>query len=101
MPSLTPSQQEDAHGAFIARVQKLEPFIIGLYPSAQTIEGRAEYISALTKIVAEHVEAMAAEVDANQSYVSIYEEEARGIADIGSDLASRITRAADLMMEMV
>lgn len=80
-----------------AKIASLEPFILGLHPSPDAIEGRAKYIKALTKLVAEHVEEAAADVSANQSFARVDEEDARGIADIGSDIAGQVMRAADAM----
>lgn len=83
----------------VAKLKALEPWVIGLHPTSEALEGRAAYIKALTKLVAAHVEEVAADASANQSFARIDEEDARGIADIGSDLAGRVMRAADLMME--
>ena len=89
-----------AQVALVENIAKLEPFIIGLHPSPDTLEGRAAYINALCKLVAEHVEDCMADAAANQSAHKIDETSARELASVGSDLADAVMRAAHAM-EMV
>lgn len=83
----------------VSKIAKLDPFILGLHPNAQSLEGRAEYIKALCKLVAEHVEECMADADANQSFARIGDEDAAALSDMGADLAAQVMRAADAMTE--
>lgn len=77
--------------ALCAAIQKLEPFKLGAYASAESIEGRAEYVRRLTKLVADHIEVCAADADSSTSSgPPVGEEDAQGIADVGTDLAAAI-----------
>lgn len=92
---------EASQDNLIAAIRKLDPWILGLRPSPRAMEGRAQYIADLTKLVAQHVEELAADADASQSCGQIDEEDARAIADTGADLAGQIRRAADAMADEV
>lgn len=92
---------EESQDNLIAAIRKLDPWILGIRPSPRALEGRAQYIADLTKLIADHVEELAADADASQSCGRIDEDDARGIADIGADLSGQIRRAADAMADEV
>lgn len=86
-----------AKADLVARISKLEPWKLGLRATSEELEGRAAYISALTKLIADHVEAMAGDAQASVSCSSAIDDtSAQGIADIGGDIAGSIARVAEL-----
>lgn len=85
---------------FLAKVGKLEPFNLGLRASADDLEGRAEYIRSLTKAVADHIEELMADASSSISCGRIDDEDARAIADVGSDCAGQLMRAAACACEV-
>lgn len=91
----------ESQDKFVKAIQKLDPWILGIRPAPRALEGRAQYVADLTKLVAQHVEELAADADASQSCGRIDEEDARAIADTGADLAGQIRRAADAMADEV
>jgi hypothetical protein len=84
---------------FLAKVANLEPFIMGLRAGSEELEGRAEYIRSLTKVVADHIEELMADASVSISCGRIDDEDARAIADAGDDCAGQLMRAADLAAE--
>ena len=84
---------------FLAKAAKLDPIKLGLHADPASLEMRANYITDLTKLVADHIESLMADASASLTAGHIDEEDARAIADLGDDCAGQLQRAADLAME--
>lgn len=83
----------------LCAISELDPWKLATAARHDELHGRAEYIAALGKLVANHIEYLAAEADASIFNTCIDETSAQSITDITSDLAGSIKLAADRMME--
>jgi len=83
-----------AHEEFIDSVAALKLMRVSLSAKTDELENNAAYIEQLCKLVANHVEAIMADVGASIATGKIDETDAGAIEDAGSDCAGQINKAA-------
>lgn len=84
-----------AHSDLVAAIGGLAVAKLGVRAQSADLEHNASYITDLTKLVANHIEALMADADASVGCRRISEEDARAIEDMGCDLAAQLTHAAE------
>jgi hypothetical protein len=82
----------------IHAIALLDPFKLSPYATSEQLNGRADYIKALGKLVADHIEAMAADADASISSGHV-DDDAGAIRDVCSDICGEIRNAAERVLE--
>lgn len=89
-----PFNIHNSQAALIRAISNLRPYSMGPRATADELENNAGYIEQLCKLVAEHVEEVMAEAGSSTSAFRIDETDARGLRDIGCDLAGQLNEAA-------
>lgn len=83
----------------IDALNKVEFGNLGIVAGSSSLQLRASGIRLACELFANFIEEMAADADASITAGGVDERDARGIADVGADLAGQIVQASELQRE--